>query len=175
MRCSDDARLDLWLDGALDAAEAAELAAHLATCADCAARRVARDAEERHWRAALAVDADDLAFLARADLAGAWRAAHAAARPALWWPALVVLALAGAYAAWLVVLPAVEMLVGLANRVGLVGLGAFWALGRLGQAAAALAAALAAPPLVSPAVWLAAGAVALWLYLARPWATRSTA
>src|SRR3954470_20090800 len=102
MRCPDDARLDAWLDGAPGTApEAAEIAAHLTSCPACTARQAAREAEERQWRTALALDADELAFLARADLAGAWRAAHAAARPALWWPALVVLALAGAYATWL--------------------------------------------------------------------------
>ncbi|HLH23530.1 MAG TPA: zf-HC2 domain-containing protein [Chloroflexota bacterium] len=169
MRCPDDALLDRWLDEALAADEAAAVAAHAASCPACARRREARRAEERAWRAALALDGAELAFLARADLAGSWRAAHTSARPASWWPTLVVLGLAGAYAAWLVALPALELLVVLANRLGLAGLALAWLLAQAWYLGAALLAALAAPPLIDPPLVAAGLAAALVLVLSRPW------
>src|SRR5688500_13405493 len=131
MRCPDDARLDLWLDDALGAdADAAAVTAHVAGCPACETRVAVRQVEERLWRAALALHPAELAHLATADLAAAWHAAVPAARPARWWPALVVLALAGTYAAWLAALPMLELVVGLANRAGLLGMGVVWALGQ---------------------------------------------
>jgi Putative zinc-finger len=169
MRCPDDALLDRWLDEALAASEATAVAAHLMGCAPCAAWRDARLAEERGWRAAMALDAFERAYLAHADLATAWRHALAPARPAYWWPALVVLAVAGAYGAWLVALPALELLVGLANRLGLVGLALAWALGQAWHLAAAGLDLLAAPPLLDPALTAASVGAALWLMMSRPW------
>jgi hypothetical protein len=170
MRCPDDALLDRWLDGALGAGEATALAAHVAACPACAARRDARLDEERGWRAALALDAAELAYLARADLAAAWRHVAAPARPAYWWPTLVVLSLAGAYAAWLVALPALELVVRLANRLGLLGVALAWMLGQAWYMGAALLGALARPPLVDPALVAASLAAGLWLVISRPWA-----
>ena len=174
MRCPDDARLDLWLDGALGAdADAAAVAAHVAGCPACETRVAVRQVEERLWRAALALHPAELAHLATADLAAAWHAAVPAARPARWWPALVVLALAGTYAAWLAALPTLELVVGLANRAGLLGMGVVWALGQTARVLATVATALAEPPLGNPALVLAGAAGMLWLMLARPWALQS--
>src|SRR5215211_7026779 len=100
MRCPDDALLDEWLDDALGAPEMSALAAHLGECPLCAARRDTRLGEEHGWRAALALDAAELAYLAHTDLSAAWRRGAAPARPAYWWPALVALGVGGAYATW---------------------------------------------------------------------------
>jgi hypothetical protein len=169
MRCPDDARLDLWLDDALAAADAGALAAHVADCAACATRHAARQTEEAGWRAALALDAAELAYLAGANLT-AWRAAMVPARSARWWPALVLLTLAGAYAAWVAALPTLGLLVGVVNRVGLLGWGAIWALGQVAQALAAAARTAAEAPVGHPATLMAGAACLLWLALARPWA-----
>jgi hypothetical protein len=169
MRCPDDALLDQWLDDALAAPEAAAVAVHLGACGPCAARRAARLAEERAWRAALALDPAELAYLARADLAAAWRQAVAPARPTYWWPALVTLGVAGAYTAWLVAVPALGLALGLANRLGLVGLALAWALGQGWTLVAAALRALAAPPLVDPMFAAATLAAGLWLVISRPW------
>ncbi|HEY7066882.1 MAG TPA: zf-HC2 domain-containing protein [Chloroflexota bacterium] len=168
MPCPDDALLDRWLDQALAAPERDAVGAHLAACAPCAARRDARLAEERGWRAALALDAAELAQLARADPAAVWRSAAA---PAQWWPALAVLGLVGAAVAWLVALPDLELMVGLANRVGLLGLALAWLLGQAWHLGAAALNALATPPLVNPTVLAAGIAAGLWLLMERPWAS----
>jgi hypothetical protein len=172
MTCPDDARLDLWLDGALAGpAEAAAVGAHVAGCPACTARRVARLAEEQLWRAALALDARELAYLATADLAAAWRAGIVPAppnTPARWWPALVLLGLFGAYAAWLLAVPILGEGAALAHRLGLTGLGLGWLMGRLWDLAAAIAAVAASPALANATLWLAGAAVLLWLLMARP-------
>ena len=170
MQCPDDALLDRWLDDALAPPdEALALGAHLAGCPRCTGRRDARLAEERQWRAALALDAAELAYLAWADLAAAWRARTAPARPAHWWPALVVLGLAGGYAAWLVTLPALQAAVALAGRAGLLASGLAWLLTQAWYAGAAALQALSAPPLVNPTLFAAAVAACLWLIVSRPW------
>lgn len=169
MPCPDDALLDRWLDGALGLDEGTPLAAHVAACPACSGRRDVRLAEERRWQAALALDATELAYLARADLAAIWRRAAAPARPADWWPALVVLSLAGAYAAWLVALPALALLIGLANRLGLVGMALAWLIGQAWYVGAAALDTLATPPLVDPSLVAASLAAGLWLVMSRPW------
>jgi hypothetical protein len=169
MRCPDDALLDQWLDDALAAPQAAAVAAHLDECGTCAARRGVRLLEERGWRAALALDTAELAYLVRADLAATWRQACAPPRPAYWWPALVALGMAGAYATWLVALPALGLLLGLASRLGLVGLALAWLLGQAWNLTAAALKAFAAPPLVDPILAGATIAACLWLVMTRPW------
>jgi hypothetical protein len=170
MQCPDDALLDRWLDHALAGPEHDRLAAHVAACPACAARQGARLAEERAWRAVLRLDAAELAYLARADLAAAWRQAPTPAGPAYWWPALVVLGVAGAYAAWLVALPVLELLAGLANRLGLAGLALAWLLGEAWYLGAAALDVLAAPPLANPTLVVTSVAACLWLVMSRPWA-----
>ena len=169
MHCPDDALLDRWLDDELGPDERSAAATHMAACPACTARRNARLAGERGWRAALALNAAELAYLARADLAAAWRQAAVPTRPAYWWLALVVLSLAGAYATWLVTLAALELLVGLANRLGLVGLALAWLLGEAWYLAAAALDVLAAPPLLNPTLVAASVAACLWLVMSWPW------
>src|SRR4051794_21039676 len=169
MRCPEDALLDRWLDGALSIDETAALALHVAGCSACVVRQDARLAEEQQWREVLALDAAELAALRHADLAAAWRHSGAATQPAHWWPALVVLSLAGAYAAWLVALPALELSLAAANRLGLLGVALAWLLGQAWYAGAAAIDTLAAPPLVDPSLVVATFAAGLWLVMSRPW------
>ena len=178
MTCPDRAHLDLWLDGALTPSEMAAMATHAGGCTSCRALQVARQAEDALWQAALALDTEELAQLARADLAGTWRVASVPATAALWWPALVLLACAGSYLAWLVALPVLQTAIALAGRLGLAGLALGWALARLGETVGAATAAAAAGPLAEPTLLALTVGLGLWLYLARPWetatATRTT-
>jgi hypothetical protein len=73
--------------------------------------------------------------------------------------------------AWLVALPDLELMVGLANRVGLLGLALAWLLGQAWHLGAAALNALATPPLVNPTVLAAGIAAGLWLLMERPWAS----
>lgn len=169
MHCPDDALLDRWLDEALTSPEAAALSSHVAACPACAARWATRLAEEQRWHAAVALDTAELDYLRRADLAAAWRQAAAAARPALWWPALTLLALAGAATAWLLALPNFELLIEVANRLGVLGLALAWAWAQAWRLGVAALDVLVAPPIVNPAAAVAMVATALWLLICRPW------
>ncbi len=170
MTCPDDARLDYWLDEALAEAEAAAIAAHVADCPRCAVRRLTRLTEERLWQAALALDGAELAYLARANLAAAWRTAAAPAVAqgaplAHWLAALAVFGGVAAYGAWSTALPAVGEGAGWLSRLGLVGIGLSWLLGQLWDAGSAID--LLVPG--DPTLLLAAASFALWLFVARPW------
>jgi len=173
MTCPDATRLDLWLDDALPSAEASVLTAHVDGCATCAARQRARRAEDATWQAALALDAAELAHLARADLSARWRASTAApvAGSARWWPALLLLALAGTYLGWWLASAEIVPIVDLANRLGLVGLVLAWVLAQVWQAAAGAAEAVAQVPASDMTVLLASLAVVLWLGVAKVWAS----
>ena len=171
MTCPDHTRLDYWLDEALTEAEAAAIAAHVADCPACAAHRLTRLAEDRLWQAAMALDGAELAYLARANLAAAWRsaavpvAAHGAPL-AHWLAALVIVGAVAAYGAWATAMPVVGEGTGWLSRLGLVGIGLSWLLGQLWGAVAAVD--LLAPE--DPTLLLAAASFGLWLYVARPWA-----
>jgi anti-sigma factor RsiW len=98
MTCPDELTLDLWLADALPADEAARIAAHVRTCAACAAAQQAARTLGAELGAALALDADELAFLTGIQLAAPWRAAPAPTTPSWGWIALAFVV--GGYAAW---------------------------------------------------------------------------
>jgi hypothetical protein len=173
MTCPDDERLDYWLDEALPTPEAAALAAHVADCSPCADRHLARLTEDRSWRAALALDGADLAYLARANLAAAWlRGPLPAARPATasWWPALVLLGAVAAYGAWATAMPLLGEGTGWLSRLGVLGIFLAWLVSSLLAGATALGEALDNPLLGDPTAALAAASFALWVFVTRPWA-----
>jgi anti-sigma factor RsiW len=174
MTCPDDARLDYWLDDALPESEAAALAAHVADCGPCATRRLARQAEDRYWQAALALDGAELAHLARANLAAAWRTAAEpaalAAAPATWWPALVLLGAVAAWAAWVMALPLLGEGSGWLSRLGVAGIALGWLLGRGWEVAGAVGSTTERLLLDEMTLLLAAASFAFWLLVARPWA-----
>jgi hypothetical protein len=168
MTCPGELQLDLWLDHALAVEPAAEIAAHLTHCSACSFRRRSREAEEHTWRAALALQASELAPLWQAQLASAWQTGRLAHGPARWWPALVLVSLVGSYLAWQLALPALAASTAVANRLGLTGVGIAWGLGRLWDAAMAATAALA-PVGSSSLAYVAATCLGLWLLAAQPW------
>src|SRR5688500_7550579 len=104
MACPDELTLDLWLENALPPDEAAAVAAHARTCATCAAVEQAGRALGAELQAALALDADERAYLSGLELASRWCTSPAAAGPSWGWIALVVVV--GGYAAWLAAAPA---------------------------------------------------------------------
>jgi anti-sigma factor RsiW len=104
MACPDELTLDLWLAGALPPDEAAAVAEHVRGCATCAAVGRSAQALGAELRAALALDADEHAFLSDLALASPWRASPAAA--ALPWGWLALAGVVGGYLAWLVAAPA---------------------------------------------------------------------
>src|SRR5687767_1576097 len=90
MRCPDELTLDLWQADALPSDEAATIAEHVRTCVTCAAAVRSARALGGELQAALSLDADEMAYLSRLELAAPWRASPAAAAAPSWgWIALV--------------------------------------------------------------------------------------
>ena len=116
MRCPDELTLDLWQADALPSEEAAAIAEHVRTCVTCAAVVQGARALGGELRAALALDADEMAYLSRLELASPWRAGPVAA-PSWGWIALV--GVVGGYLAWLVGGPTFGPLAAEAARIGL--------------------------------------------------------
>jgi anti-sigma factor RsiW len=116
MACPDELTLDLWLAGALPSDEGAAVAAHVRTCAACAAAEQAAHALETELHAALALDAEELAYLSGLGLASRWRTSPAAA---LSWGWIALAGVVGGYAAWLVAAPVFGSAVAAAAPVGL--------------------------------------------------------
>ena len=73
MACPDELTLDLWQANALPPDEAAVIAAHVRECADCTAVTRAASVFATSLHAALALDADEAAYLAGLQLASRWR------------------------------------------------------------------------------------------------------
>ncbi len=117
MACPDELTLDLWLADALPPDEAAAVATHVHACAACAAAVQTAGALETEFHAALALDADELAYLAGLELASPWRTSPAAA--ALSWGWIALVGVVGSYAAWLVAAPMLGSAVATAAPVGL--------------------------------------------------------
>jgi anti-sigma factor RsiW len=117
MACPDELTLDLWLAGALPSQEAADVATHAHTCATCAAAERAAHALDAEIHAALALDAEELAYLSGLELAASWRVSPAAAALSWGWIALVG-AIAG-FAAWLGVAQLFGSAIAAAAQVGL--------------------------------------------------------
>jgi hypothetical protein len=116
MACPDELTLDLWLADALPSDDAAAVASHVHTCATCAAAERAAHALDSELHAALALDAEELAYLRGVELASTWRTSPAAAALSWGWIALAVV-VAG-FAAWWVAAPMFGSAVAVAARVG---------------------------------------------------------
>ena len=117
MACPDEMTLDLWLAGTLPSDEAAAVATHVHTCAACAAAAQAARALGTELHTALALDAEELAYLSGLELASPWRTSPAAA--ALSWGWIALAGAVGGYAAWLVAAPMFGSAVAAAAQVGL--------------------------------------------------------
>jgi hypothetical protein len=117
MACPDELTLDLWQADALPSDEAAAIANHVQTCVTCTAAAGATLALDAVLHASLALDADELAYLAELELASAWRTSPAAAALSWGWFALAVV-VAG-FAAWVVAAPTFGSALAAAVQVGL--------------------------------------------------------
>lgn len=116
MACLDELTLDLWLAGALPTEEAASVATHVRTCAACTAAEQAARATETELQAALALNAEELAYLSNLDLASRWRTRPAAALSWIW---IALAGAVGSYVAWLVAAPVFGPLAGTVTQLGL--------------------------------------------------------
>ena len=117
MACPDELTLDLWLADALPSDEAAAVATHVHTCATCAAADETAHALDTELHAALALDAEELAYLSGLELASPWRTSPAAA--ALSWGWIALVGVVGGYAAWLMAAPMLGSAVATVAPVGL--------------------------------------------------------
>jgi anti-sigma factor RsiW len=116
MACPDELTLDLWLADALPPDEAAAVAAHVHTCAACGAAQLTVHARDAELHAALALDADERAYLSGLELAATWRTSPATAARAWGWIALA--GVVAAFVAWLVLPPIFGSVVAAAVQVG---------------------------------------------------------
>jgi hypothetical protein len=133
MRCPDEMELELWLAEALPEHERETIRRHVDGCAVCLDLLAARRYEEAAISEALALQADELQFLADLDLAGRWRPVSATQA---WWGWLALLVTMGALGAWPVAWPLARPALELAGRAGMEGLarqallGALWTIGQ---------------------------------------------
>jgi hypothetical protein len=116
MACPDELTLDLWREDALPTHEADAVANHVRTCPICVAAEQAAQVLEAEFHAALALDAEELAYVSGLELASIWRARPSAAGVSLGWIALAVV-IAG-FAAWSVAGPMFGSAVASAVLVG---------------------------------------------------------
>ncbi len=117
MACPDELTLDLWLADALPSDEAAAVATHIDTCAACAAARQMAHALDAELHAALALDAEELAYVSGLKLASSWQTSRGAA--ALSWSWIALAGVVAGFAAWLVAAPVFGSAVAAATQVGL--------------------------------------------------------
>src|SRR5438132_13552514 len=119
MDSPDELTLDLWLADALPSDEAAALAAHVRTCATCAAAEQGAQALDVKLHAALALDAEERAYLAGLELAAAWHTSPSTA--ALSWGWIAPAAVVAGFVASLGAAPTIGPAVAVAYQVGPVG------------------------------------------------------
>jgi anti-sigma factor RsiW len=117
MACPDELTLDLWLADALPSQEAATVAIHAHTCATCAAAERAAHALRAELHSALALDAEELAYLSGLELASSWRLSPATA--ALSWGWIALAGVVAGFAAWLGVAQLFGSAIAAAAQVGL--------------------------------------------------------
>lgn len=115
MACPDELTLDLWLAEVLPPDEAAAIAAHVSGCAACSVARQALNGLSAELHAALALDADEQAYITGLGLAANWRKR---AQPTVAWGWIVLAGAVSAFAAWLVAAPALGGLVASAIQIG---------------------------------------------------------
>jgi len=116
MACPDELTLDLWRADALPSDEAAAIAAHVHTCATCKAAEQAAHVLDAELHTALALDAEELAYVRGLELVSTWRTSPAAA--ALSWGWIALAGAIGGFAAWLAAAPMFGSAVGTALQVG---------------------------------------------------------
>ena len=115
MACPDELTLDLWLAGALSSAEAADVGRHVESCAACTAATHNAQTLTEEFHGALALDADELAYMVDLQLARTWRRAPAAS---LWWGWIAIVGVVAGFVAWLLAAPTFSWAFGLAIQVG---------------------------------------------------------
>jgi hypothetical protein len=172
MACPDELTLDLWQAGALPSDEAAAVATHVRTCATCAAAEQTAQALDAALHVALALDAEELAYLSGLKLASPWRTSPTAAAPSWGWIALA--GVVGGYAAWLVVAAMFGSVAAAAAQVGLGTVPLHLALGLAFSLAQALLDLARHPALGLSQPLLALLALALLLVPRQPVPQRST-
>jgi hypothetical protein len=116
MACPDELTLDLWLADALPSDEAMTVATHVHTCAACAAATQTAHALDAELHAALALDADELAYMSGLEFASSWRTSPGAAGVSWSWIALA--GVVGGFVAWVVAAPLFGSAVAAAAQVG---------------------------------------------------------
>ncbi len=116
MACPDELTLDLWLADALPPDEAAAVAGHAHTCPSCTATQQTAYALGTELHAALALDAEEVAYVSGMELAASWRTSPATTGLSWGWIALV--AVVGGFAAWLMAAPTFGTAVAAAVQVG---------------------------------------------------------
>jgi hypothetical protein len=117
MACPDELILELWLADALSLDEAASVATHVDTCATCAAVKQAAHALDADLHAALALDAQELAYLSGLELASTWRIIPSTA--SLSWGWIAMAGLVAGFAAWWVAVPMFGSVLATAAQVSL--------------------------------------------------------
>ena len=117
MACPDELTLDLWLADALPSDEAAAVAAHVRTCAACAAAVHALHAFDSELHTALALDAEERAYLVGHELSRTWRTSPTT--PTLSWGWIALVGVVAGFAAWFVAAPVFGTAVAAAIQVGL--------------------------------------------------------
>ena len=116
MACPDELTLDLWLADALPSDEAAAVAGHVDTCATCAAAEQARTRSTAELHAALALDAEELAYLRAWGWPRRWRTSPAAS--AVNWGWIALAGVVAGFVAWWVAAPTFGFASATAAQVG---------------------------------------------------------
>jgi hypothetical protein len=116
MACPDELTLDLWRADALPSDEAAAVASHVRTCATCTAAEQAAHPLGAELHAALALNAEELAYLSGLELAATWRPNPTAT---LSWGWIALAGVVAGFAAWWVSAPTLGAAVAAAAQVGL--------------------------------------------------------
>jgi hypothetical protein len=116
MACPDELTLDLWLARALPSDEAAAVAAHVHTCAACVAVQQTAHALDAQLHTALALDAEELAYLSGLELAATWGTSRTPA--AVSWAWIALAGVVAGFAAWFVAAPVFGSVLAAAVQVG---------------------------------------------------------
>jgi hypothetical protein len=163
MTCPDQLTLDLWLAEALPPSEASSVAAHVASCARCSIEVERQRVAATSLRTRLALDQDELAYLANLSLSSAWRNRLATSTDARWgW--LALFGLVAAFITWTVAAYPITAAIDTANQLGLATILVTTAVGALLGVAEALLQLSTNPALAlsQPLLALLALALVLW-------------
>jgi hypothetical protein len=116
MACPDELTLELWLAGVLPSDEATSIVSHVPSCATCslAVSEIRGFSAELHG--ALALGAQELAYLTALELPAAWSTRSASADMSWSWIALA--SVVAGFVAWLIAAPMVGSAVAVAAQIG---------------------------------------------------------